>query len=96
MTTGIARAKNSPGLVYYRLFPVFFFVIYGKDTKNRWTDFLQKSPEFVASIKLSSHFPRGNQECQTIIIWHSSFFACSIITANFAIMIAEKQRRHER
>ena len=92
MSAGIARAKNSPRLVYERLFSVFFFVFLKEGCQTRWLASLQNTPKFVAFIELFNHFPRGNQECQTIIIWHSSLSTHSIISVFSVTIRAEKSK----
>ena len=86
MSTGIARAKNSPRLVYERLFSVFFFVFLEEGCQTRWLASLQSHPKFVAFIELFNHFPRENQECQAIVIWHSSLSVHLIISV-FSVTI---------
>lgn len=86
MSTGIARAKNPPRLVYERLFSVFFFVFLEEGCQTRWLASFQSHPKFVAFIELFNHFPRENQECQAIAIWHSSLSVHSIISV-FSVTI---------
>ena len=88
MSTGIAMAKNSPRLVFERLFSVFFYVFLEEGCQTRWLASLQNSSKFVAFIELFNHFPKENQERQAIIIWHSSLSTHSIISVPFVTMRA--------
>ena len=83
---GHCEGENSPRLVYERLLSVFFFVFLEEGRQTRWLASLQISPKFVAFIELFNHFPRENQECQAIVIWHSSLSVHSIISV-FSVTI---------
>ncbi len=56
-------AKNSPRLVFERLFSVFFYVFLEEGCQTRWLASLQNSPKFVAFIELperKSRVPSDN------------------------------------